>query len=161
MSCRRSQRAYDGGVTVRAKTSAAARWGAEVEAALRVPVPYDLSMTTKTPPLPVHDIRRHVVIIGAGGSRACCLTGDAAGRKLPVIADFIETLSLRPKLEAAGVYVDGENFEALYSRLVAGGKHAALAKELEDEVFNYFTECAYRKSRRSTTISCSPCDRRT
>lgn len=97
-------------------------------------------LTSKTPPIPKHEIRRHVVIIGAGASRACCPKGDASGRALPVIADFIETLGLQPKLVGAGVYIEGENFEALYSRLVAGGKHAALVKELEDEVFNYFTE---------------------
>ena len=56
------------------------------------------------------------------------------------MADFISTLELRPRLEAAGVYADGENFEALYSRLVATGSYAALVKDLEDEVFNYFTE---------------------
>jgi hypothetical protein len=97
-------------------------------------------MATITPPLPNPNIRPHVVILGAGASRACCPKGDAKGRKLPVIADFIQTLKLRPKLETAGVYVDGENFETLYSRLFAGGRHANLLKELEDEVFNYFAE---------------------
>lgn len=97
-------------------------------------------MSTKAPPLPKHNFHRHVVILGAGASRACCPNGDAAGRHLPVIADFIETLGLRSKLEAAGVYVEGEDFEALYSGLVSGNKHSTLVAELEDEVFNYFTE---------------------
>ncbi len=57
-----------------------------------------------------------------------------------MIADFISILKLRPKREAAGVYVEGENFEALYSRLVTSGNHTALVKELEDVVFSYFTE---------------------
>ncbi|MBL4613474.1 MAG: hypothetical protein JKY27_01170 [Magnetovibrio sp.] len=97
-------------------------------------------MNAMTPPLPTHNIRRHVVILGAGASRACCPNGDAVGKNLPVIADFIDTLKLRPKLETAGVFVDGEDFEALYSRLMTSGKYPVLVKDLEDEVFNYFTE---------------------
>jgi hypothetical protein len=96
-------------------------------------------MSDDTPAMP-ENVRSHLVILGAGASRACCPSGDANGRQLPVIADFIETLQLREKLEAAGVSTETENFEALYSRLVADGNHAALVAELEDEVFNYFAE---------------------
>lgn len=38
------------------------------------------------------------------------------------------------------MYVEGENFEALYSRLVSNGANAELVAELEDEVVKYFTE---------------------
>lgn len=98
------------------------------------------AMNTNYPPLPIHNIRRHVVVLGAGASRACCPNGDASGRKLPLIADFVETLKLKPKLEAAGVFVDGEDFETLYSRLDAGGEHSALLKELEGEILKYFAQ---------------------
>ncbi len=97
-------------------------------------------MITTSPPLPKSNIKRHVIILGAGASRACCLAGDANGLKIPIIADFIETLELRPKLEAAGVYIQDENFEALYSRLSVNPKYSKLVRELEKDVFAYFSK---------------------
>lgn len=97
-------------------------------------------METKEIQPPSSTARRHVVILGAGASKACCLNGDANGRVLPVFADFIDTLNLRPVLIDAGVFVEGENFENLYSRLAIEGKHPGLLKMLESEVFRYFSE---------------------
>ena len=37
------------------------------------------------------------------------------------------------------MFVSGEDFEALYSRLISGGQHQELVKWLEDEVFKYFS----------------------
>ncbi len=90
-------------------------------------------------PVPGDNVRPHMVILGAGASRACCPSGDRNGRKLPVIADFIDTLGLQTRLEAEGQFVPGENFEALYSRLISGGEHEELVKWLEDKVFAYFS----------------------
>jgi hypothetical protein len=39
--------------------------------------------------------RPHFVILGAGASRAACPQGDADGRHLPVMTDFVDTLELR------------------------------------------------------------------
>ena len=96
-------------------------------------------MPTRHPPVPCPTIRPHLVIVGAGASRACCPTGDRNGRKLPVIADFIDTLDLRARLETEGQFVPGQNFEVLYSRLISGGQHQELVKWLEDEVSKYFS----------------------
>ena len=96
-------------------------------------------MTAPTP-IPRKDARSHVVVLGAGASRACCLSGDVNGRILPLVADFIPTLELHDKLRTASVYVEGEDFEALYSRLVTEGGHESLLQELEADVFNYFSQ---------------------
>lgn len=84
--------------------------------------------------------RPHVVILGAGASRACCPDGDASGRKLPVMPDFARTLGLEPTLRAAGIENPGTNFELLYAQLARCGTHAEVLQELETAVFNYFAE---------------------
>jgi len=97
-------------------------------------------MAINPPPPANKNARSHLVLLGAGASRAGCPGGDKNGVRLPVFADFIETLKLRPKLEAAGVCVTGENFESLYSRLTFAGTDPDLLADLETQVFNYFTE---------------------
>lgn len=47
------------------------------------------------------DADPHIVIVGAGGSRAACPEGDQNGRHLPVMADLIDTVGLRPLLAIA------------------------------------------------------------
>src|SRR5579859_4661418 len=44
----------------------------------------------------------HVVILGAGASRAAFPDGDAKKRRLPLMADLIECLGLRDSIRAAG-----------------------------------------------------------
>lgn len=80
----------------------------------------------------------HVVILGAGASRACCLNGDRNGRKLPLMVDFVETLGIHKIIKACGVDSVG-NFESVYSRIHREG-HASVLDEL-----NSIT-CAYFKS---------------
>ena len=41
----------------------------------------------------------HVVILGAGASRATCLMGDKHRKILPLIQDFIESIGLKKILE--------------------------------------------------------------
>jgi len=53
--------------------------------------------------------RPHVVILGAGASRATCPTGDAEGRRLPVMVDLVDVLDLRPLLLKWGINAD-QNF---------------------------------------------------
>ncbi|WP_306253830.1 hypothetical protein [Parvularcula sp. IMCC14364] len=62
----------------------------------------------------------HVVILGAGASRACCLNGDKSGSKLPLMADYIDVLDLKEEVSNAGFNVN-ENFEAIYSSAATKG----------------------------------------
>ena len=39
-------------------------------------------------------LRRHIVILGAGASVAAFPDGDANGKRLPTMANFVEMLSL-------------------------------------------------------------------
>ena len=61
------------------------------------------------------DADPHVVVVGAGGSRAACANGDKNGRRLPVMADLSDIVGLGPLLENAGFAAETAlNFEALY-----------------------------------------------
>lgn len=81
----------------------------------------------------------HVVILGAGASRAACPDGDAEGRRLPLMNDLVEVLDLEPVLSGAGVQYSGENFEALYGSLVTDPSRDAVVKEIEGRIREYFS----------------------
>ena len=45
------------------------------------------------------NIKPHVVLLGAGASRAAFPNGEDAGKRLPLMNDFVETLELAALLE--------------------------------------------------------------
>lgn len=82
--------------------------------------------------------RSHLVILGAGASRAACLDGDANGRELPLMANLIDVLDLHRLFEAYGVDAHDAEFERLYSALHTDRSMADLCRELEARVREYF-----------------------
>ncbi|HEV8262643.1 MAG TPA: hypothetical protein VGQ19_18050 [Burkholderiales bacterium] len=86
------------------------------------------------PTLPRLDIKTgfnhspHVVILGAGASRACCPNGDRNGRRVPVMGDFVTCLDLADIIRSAGQDPAG-NFEAVYTAI-----HRACHKEVLSEL---------------------------
>ena len=81
----------------------------------------------------------HVVIVGAGGSRAACPAGDRNGLALPVMADLIDTVGLRPLIQEVGFVPNAGNFGAFYDDLARSEKHSGLIAEIENKVREYFT----------------------
>ena len=61
--------------------------------------------------------RPHVVLLGAGASRAAFLLGERNGKRLPVMADFFETAPIAEALASEGISYSGRHFEDLYSEL--------------------------------------------
>ena len=47
--------------------------------------------------------RPHVVVLGAGASRATCPNGDWSGRILPLMTDFVEVVGLEALLQGWGI----------------------------------------------------------
>ena len=98
------------------------------------------------PTLPALDIKTninhspHVVILGAGASRAALPKGDAKGRIVPVMCELIECLNLRPILERHNLYSEDADFESLYDDLVSSGKYPELVREIEGRVQEYFSQ---------------------
>ena len=82
----------------------------------------------------------HVVLLGAGASRAAFPNGDRAGQKIPLMNDLVDVLRLRPLIRQAGKGFEQENdFEAIYSRLASNPHHANITKQIEQEVEYYFS----------------------
>lgn len=94
--------------------------------------------TKKEQILDISAKRPHIVILGAGASRAACPLGDANGNKLPLMIDLVETLELEKKLDEANIYYDGINFEDIYSQIHANPKLIDLRHTIEDRVAEYF-----------------------
>lgn len=82
----------------------------------------------------------HVVILGAGASKAAFPNGDKNGRKLPLMDDFIETLGIEGLVSKSGLKFSSNNFENIYSAIYEISELSGLRKELEEVVYNYFSE---------------------
>ncbi len=66
--------------------------------------------------LPARGVGSHLVILGAGASRAACPHGDKNGRKLPLMNDLVEVVGLSSKIEEWGLDPQ-QNFENIYNDL--------------------------------------------
>ena len=80
----------------------------------------------------------HVLLLGAGASRAACPKGDATGRVVPVMKDLIDVVGLRPTLARLGVTSGFEDFEAVYDSLVATAADPGGLREIEESIRQYF-----------------------
>jgi hypothetical protein len=81
----------------------------------------------------------HVVILGAGASRAAFPDGDAKKRQLPLMTDLIGCLGLNEDIRAAG-FVDVTDFEAIYDELATTKRNPSLRGEIESRVRDYFEQ---------------------
>lgn len=94
------------------------------------------------PSLPALDIKTginqspHIILLGAGASRACCPQGDQSGKPLPVMSDLVEIIGLREILEQYGANAES-NFESLYSSIHSSGDFKTL-NQLNEKVREYF-----------------------
>jgi len=80
---------------------------------------------------PLNVSRPHVVILGAGASRAAA--------KAPLMKDLVEQLGLEGLFRRAGVGPDMHaDFEGAYSQIVQSSSDAAIACEIEARVDAYF-----------------------
>ena len=85
------------------------------------------------------DLRPHVVLLGAGSSRAAFPNGDAAGRRLPLMTDLVEIVGLQQLVEEAGrEYANETNFETIYGRLARQPFRSNLITEIERRIDAYF-----------------------
>jgi hypothetical protein len=85
------------------------------------------------------DLRPHIVLLGAGASRAAFPNGDATAGPLPLMADLVEIVGLQLLIEQAGrEYAKEENFEVIYGRLATEARFSHLLKEMERQIDKYF-----------------------
>jgi len=80
----------------------------------------------------------HIVILGAGASRAAFPHGDKNGKSLPIMNDLIDILELRDLLKSSGVDLKQSNFEDIYDHLCQNDNYSDLKEKLEHRVYCYF-----------------------
>ncbi|MCH7547086.1 MAG: hypothetical protein IID30_11870 [Planctomycetes bacterium] len=86
------------------------------------------------------DLRPHIVLLGAGASRAACPTGDAGGRLLPVMDDLIDVVGLQQLIDRVRPEgLQDRNFEAFYGQMIADPKCASQVKEIERHIDSYLS----------------------
>jgi len=85
------------------------------------------------------DLRPHVVLLGAGASRASFPNGDANGCRVPIMGDLVETLELNSLIAGAGLRPEPNNFEVIYGRLASDPKYARTVREIERRLELYFS----------------------
>jgi hypothetical protein len=83
--------------------------------------------------------RPHVVLLGAGASRAAFPKGERNGRLLPLMLDFTDIVPIADTLKKAGVSPADTNFENTYSNLCLDLSKAHAREAVEEEVFRYFS----------------------
>lgn len=84
--------------------------------------------------------KSHVVILGAGASKASFPHGDRNGKKLPLMDDFIDVLGLAPLLDKTDVEYKNKNLEDVYFVLHGKKEYASICMELENSIYCYFSE---------------------
>ncbi len=92
--------------------------------------------------LPLNDLAKHVilaphvVLLGAGASRAAFPNGDRS-RRLPLMNDIVEVLQIGPLLERAGI--SDSNLEGVYDVLARTPAYSEIRAELESTIDRYFS----------------------
>jgi len=82
----------------------------------------------------------HVLILGAGASKASFPNGDLNGLTMPLMKDLVEVVGLNDLLKSSGIKYENENFEVIFSHIVNVAEKEELRKELEKEIFAYFSK---------------------
>lgn len=82
----------------------------------------------------VESVRPHVVLLGAGASKASFPDGDKNGIKVPVMNELFELIDLEESLinQANG------NFEEMFSSLYQKDPNSELVKMIENKIYDFF-----------------------
>ncbi len=82
--------------------------------------------------------RPHLVLLGAGASRAAFPNGDKNGIQLPLMNDLFNIIDLEFLIEKYNIDVQNDNFEEFFSNLYEREDNKIIANEVEKEIFNFF-----------------------
>lgn len=82
--------------------------------------------------------RPHVVLLGAGASRAAFPNGERHGKILPLMADFAEVLPVNEIFAEEGVKPGPGEFEENYAKIASDPLLTRLQLRLEELVYDYF-----------------------
>ena len=100
----------------------------------------ELKTTKQLIQSPRVDLHPHVVLLGAGASRAAFPNGDRSGKRIPLMNDLVEVIGLEPIIKQAGKgFGNQSNFEAIYSKLASNPQHVNITKKIEQKIEKYFS----------------------
>ncbi len=83
--------------------------------------------------------RPHVVLLGAGASKAAFPKGDKRGVKLPLMNDLVDSLDLSIDFKKHKINVSG-NFEDAFSDLYEKDQKHPLIDVVENKIFDFFSK---------------------
>jgi len=87
----------------------------------------------------LHVQRPHLVLLGAGASRATFPKGEKNGLIPPLMEDFSDIVDgLSDCLKKYGIEYQGRNFEDVYSSMYEASKYNKIRVDVEEIVYNYF-----------------------
>jgi len=82
----------------------------------------------------------HIVILGAGASKAAFPDGDESHMRLPLMSELIDMLDLKEAIQDFGYTTPITDFEAFYSEICEDQKYKKLVEEINDRVVSYFSK---------------------
>jgi len=85
--------------------------------------------------------RPHLVLLGAGASKAAFPNGEKNSLKMPLMVDFVETVNgLSDYLGECGIDYKGQNFEDLYNSLYEDSQYDEIRRTIEEIIYDYFAQ---------------------
>ena len=82
--------------------------------------------------------RPHVLILGAGASKAAELHGDSLDLKLPVINELPDAIELATLVGSTEVEEAKSDFESYFSRIASKSEYSTISKDIEERIYAYF-----------------------
>lgn len=99
---------------------------------------FNFQMTASELILDTNMSRPHVVILGAGASKAAFPEGDRNGKPIPLMDSLISIIGLSDELELCGIDYKGKNFEEIYSELSDNSNNTDVVTSVENKIWDYF-----------------------
>lgn len=82
---------------------------------------------------------RHVVVLGAGASKASCLNkSEKNGKSIPLMNDLPKIIDLKDELKDLPEQLQGENFEFIFSTLFNKEPNSTRLQKIEKKIYDFF-----------------------
>jgi len=81
----------------------------------------------------------HIVILGAGASKAAFPNGDKEGKKIPLMNDLIKILGLKKIIRHYNLFEESGDFEKLYSTIYENKRYLELKNQIDNAIIEYFS----------------------
>lgn len=83
---------------------------------------------------------RHVVVLGAGASKASCLdNGELNGKQIPLMNDLPKVIDLSAELSELPIELKNKNFELIFSTLFYKEPNSDRLQTIEKKIYDYFS----------------------